>query len=245
MVSTTADGVTLGAQEAAPQGPSHSPLMAAQTPVADASGAASTQTTKVTRINAVRNPLRIGSRIITRTVSSAIPDVFQGPNSRSGMDEFGDREGSVVDAEEPALVGGEAQREAGQGPPRVGRLGTVRGQPQHVPVQCDRLLRGRRGSGLIARRRGVLVVRRGLAQRPPRLVGLRDQELDLRPRGAPRTLSEEGPALADYFAELIAALATGKVRVPTEVEEPNERALPPRARGVFLPALPEQVVPVD
>jgi len=58
--------------------------MAAQAPVADASGAASTQTTTVTMINAVRDPLRIGSRIITCTVSSAIPDVYaEGENQRS------------------------------------------------------------------------------------------------------------------------------------------------------------------
>ena len=51
---------------AAPHGPSHSPLIAAQAPVAEASGAASTQTPTTSRINAIRNALRIGSRSITR-----------------------------------------------------------------------------------------------------------------------------------------------------------------------------------
>src|SRR5712691_4007416 len=57
-VNTARDGA-MTAHEAAPHGPSHSPLMAAQAPVAEASGAASTQTTTTARINTVRSALRI------------------------------------------------------------------------------------------------------------------------------------------------------------------------------------------
>ncbi len=60
MVRAITDGVTRGVQEAAPHGPSHGPLMVAQTPAADASAGASIQTTSIARISAVRKPLRIG-----------------------------------------------------------------------------------------------------------------------------------------------------------------------------------------